>query len=231
MSNFKNNQRGFSPVESILVLVIIAMIAGVGWYVYRAMKNTNNAYSSATVTSTSGSPKFGKATKSTTATKTYTDQSNVYTVSYPASWTLGQGGGGGDTHPAALLDELAATLTPPNAPDVGANDPNAIDIQSYRSSDTAGIMKFYITGDGNTTPRKLTINGYDAVYQQSIGGVGKSSIAYTDDNYVVTHNGVTVVFFYRVKQSATQQDNIPPFDVSSTVAAFTDVVKSIKFLN
>jgi hypothetical protein len=59
----RRNQKGFGAVEGLLILVIVGLIGFVGWYVYRAMQNTNNAYNSATKTSASASPKFGKAAK------------------------------------------------------------------------------------------------------------------------------------------------------------------------
>lgn len=48
----------FSAVEVLLVLVIIGATGYLGWYVARSLQNINNAYSSATKTSNSASPRF-----------------------------------------------------------------------------------------------------------------------------------------------------------------------------
>jgi prepilin-type N-terminal cleavage/methylation domain-containing protein len=42
----KLSQRGFSAVETVLVLVIIAIVAFTLWYVFNAKSNTSNSYDS-----------------------------------------------------------------------------------------------------------------------------------------------------------------------------------------
>ena len=48
---YKNNQRGFSAVEGLLIVVIVAIIGGVGYYVWHAQKQSNNTLSTASSTS------------------------------------------------------------------------------------------------------------------------------------------------------------------------------------
>jgi type II secretory pathway pseudopilin PulG len=60
------NQKGFAVLEGLLVLIIIGMLAGIGWYVMRASKNTNNILNSA---STSSTKSAAKKTSSAGATK------------------------------------------------------------------------------------------------------------------------------------------------------------------
>lgn len=67
----KLNKKGFSAVELVLLLVLVLAIAGVGYYIYKAKKNTDSAYNNAanaqTITKqTTTKPK-------TTATNTITD--------------------------------------------------------------------------------------------------------------------------------------------------------------
>lgn len=45
-------------METVLAVVIVGAIGFIGWYVLSALHNTNSAYSTATKTSTSKSPKF-----------------------------------------------------------------------------------------------------------------------------------------------------------------------------
>ena len=40
------SQKGFSAVEVVLLLVIVAMLGGVGWYVLNANKEADDGYSS-----------------------------------------------------------------------------------------------------------------------------------------------------------------------------------------
>lgn len=64
MSTKQQDQHGFSGVETVLVLVIVAVIGLVGWYVYRARQNTNSTYNA--INSSSTAPGFGN--KKTVAT-------------------------------------------------------------------------------------------------------------------------------------------------------------------
>lgn len=64
MSTKQPDERGFSAIETVLVVVIVAAIGLVGWYVYRARQNTNKTYNA--INSSSTSPGF--ATKKSVAT-------------------------------------------------------------------------------------------------------------------------------------------------------------------
>ena len=68
----KFNQRGFSPVETVLVLVIVGLIAFVAWYVFRTKSDTDTTLGNAANTQTEVST--GNSTKSTaTSTKSSTE--------------------------------------------------------------------------------------------------------------------------------------------------------------
>jgi cytoskeletal protein RodZ len=43
----KKNQSGFSAIEALLILVIVGIIGGTGWYVIQANKNTNDTLNNA----------------------------------------------------------------------------------------------------------------------------------------------------------------------------------------
>lgn len=76
MSSIKQDEHGFSPVESVLVIVIVAVIGFVGWYVYQARQNSNKALDAAT--STGVAPRFANNSKKAAATSTNTgDTSNT----------------------------------------------------------------------------------------------------------------------------------------------------------
>ena len=53
MTKFKSNQKGFSTVEGLLLLVIVLIVAGVGYYVWHSQNKATNTISSSS--STSGS--------------------------------------------------------------------------------------------------------------------------------------------------------------------------------
>lgn len=70
------NQDGFSPVEWVLMLVIVGILAGTGWYVYKANSNSKDTLNLAAGTNVAVKQ---KAKKSTT-TNSSTNASTAYTV-------------------------------------------------------------------------------------------------------------------------------------------------------
>lgn len=48
----KNNQKGFSAVETVLVLVIVGLIAFIAWYVFKSRSDTDTTLSNAANTQT-----------------------------------------------------------------------------------------------------------------------------------------------------------------------------------
>ncbi len=52
----RTKENGFSPIETILVLVIVGMVSFIGWYVYHARNNANKDLNSAASTSQSLTP-------------------------------------------------------------------------------------------------------------------------------------------------------------------------------
>lgn len=82
------NQRGFAILEAVLILVIIAIVGGVGWYVVKQNKDKDQ---SKTETSSSSAPQEPSLqeieTLDTSDWKNYTDDGG-YTFSYPSDWSL-----------------------------------------------------------------------------------------------------------------------------------------------
>jgi type II secretory pathway pseudopilin PulG len=58
----KKTQRGFSAVEALLLVIIIGMLVGVGWYVWHSQKQVDKTYSQ--TANSSVSPKSKKSTNS-----------------------------------------------------------------------------------------------------------------------------------------------------------------------
>lgn len=56
----KTNQKGFSTLEVILILVIVGLVGFVGWYVYDSSQKTNDTYTAASKSSSSDSATIKK---------------------------------------------------------------------------------------------------------------------------------------------------------------------------
>jgi len=57
MSTKPTDERGFSAVETLLVVVAIAAVGLIGWYVYHVRQTTNSTYNAAS--SNGAGPAFG----------------------------------------------------------------------------------------------------------------------------------------------------------------------------
>jgi len=66
MGKLRDNQAGFGAIETVLLVVVVAVIGFVAWYVYKANNNANKTLNQATQVS-STSPHFAKTPAKTTA--------------------------------------------------------------------------------------------------------------------------------------------------------------------
>ena len=80
----KNNQKGFSGVEGLLTLVIVGLIAFVGWYVWSTNSKSNQTLTNANKTSesTTASPKIPLGWTS------YENKSLGISFAYPKNWSF-----------------------------------------------------------------------------------------------------------------------------------------------
>jgi hypothetical protein len=98
MNKLQSNETGFSAIEAILILVIIALLVFVGWFVWHSKQTANKTLASATQATTVS--KQQAKTGSTSSTKATTDPyagwlslcstSGDLCVKYPSDWKLSQ---------------------------------------------------------------------------------------------------------------------------------------------
>jgi len=92
MNKLKKNEWGFSAIEAVLLLVVVIALVGVGYYVYRAKKNTTATYNAAANTSTNSTTSTQSASINTTdVTKLLTTFYQKYSTvdsAAPSSGTL-----------------------------------------------------------------------------------------------------------------------------------------------
>lgn len=216
----KKNQKGFSAVEGLLILIIVGLLVFVGWYVYQTKKTTNSTETSTTSTPTQ------------TTTKDYTDTSGTYALKYPSDWTVKEQADESAWDPGLPphLKSLPA-FTPSNL-SAGAFNRDNVQVIIFKTDDPKKLLDLYRGGRvQKITSKAMTISGYPAAYYQDVQPTTKSGndmLGYTDDYYTVTHNGLTLLFSFREKQTDTSTSS---FDSTSIVPAYTGLVKSVKFLN
>lgn len=83
MSKLRNHQAGFSAVEAVMVLVIVALIGVVGFLVYK-----NHETTTASVTTTKPASKAPTSSNPYAGWKTYTLKYEKASFKYPGSWQL-----------------------------------------------------------------------------------------------------------------------------------------------
>jgi len=188
----KKNQSGFSIVEGLLILIIVGIIGGTGWYVWQAKNNTDDNLSSAT--KTSNSSQSTATTSPYSGWKTFTSENEKFTFKYPNDWKITSEAPNGNlkeevglqgpnnflmTYSLVKIDPNAATPAD-HAKSGSDNDPYAYDPNSnvYNGATKLNIKNFerplYIVIDQNT------ING-----NQPVQGIGISeSKTYTAQKYI-----------------------------------------------
>lgn len=67
----KSNSSGFVAIEMILILVVLAVAGGTGWYVWHSKQQTNKTYTATSQAAQSTLPKTTKKSTSTPATQKY----------------------------------------------------------------------------------------------------------------------------------------------------------------
>jgi Tfp pilus assembly protein PilV len=223
----KKNQSGFSAIEALLILVIVGIIGGTGWYVLQANKNTNNTLNNAGLgTAAKSGKKISPAPTSpadpTSSWTSYSSKSGKYSLKYPSTWAIS-----------------------PISPSVcGGDDSNLLlggDSKSVGKYCADGGGQIYInsvTGDSrsnnvlqskdwkNTTSTKVTVDGVQGDKQTGIannqgdllGSLPDGSII---DRYTFYVNGRTYTANYEKRDS--YPDVQSDFDIM--------VTKTLKFSN
>ena len=81
----KGNQKGFTAVEGLLILVIVGLIGFVGWFVYDSKNKSESNYNSAASTATNS---VAKSTNKYAGWNSYTLKYEKLSFKYPSSWQV-----------------------------------------------------------------------------------------------------------------------------------------------
>lgn len=119
----KPNEKGFSTVEALLLIVIVGIIGFAGWYVWHTRANSKSVNHSSSQTSNTKAPQHGSPEPGLSA---YDD--DFISFSYPSDWKVEKQYSFTDTYGAYLIN-----LTAPVDGGLRAADPAIKDLYLHAS--------------------------------------------------------------------------------------------------
>lgn len=211
------NEKGFSVVAIVLVILALGIFGGSGWYVWQKQndKSASNSISQTT----------------DTTQVNHTDSSKTFSIQYPSSWSVlpyEAPGYDGPVRPEPDWTKTPQSITLSSQ----SNKKAEIHINGHKDADTTIDKEIgAINQDQFNSYSKVTINGYEAV-KHVLDFVGPSDAEkYKDTVYIVLYDGNKVELKFRERYSNTTTNGENDFDVTSLVPDFEQAVNSIKYLH
>jgi len=208
------NRKGFAGVEALLILVVIAIIGGTGYFVYQSQKKTNDTLNSASKSASVTKTKKKTAVKDATSDWTsYTSTDGKYSLKYPSSWATA-------THPE--LCSPGILLLGPDAESVGKCASDALGQISVAS--TSGDYRSsydYSKQAGFTINKKtnVTVDKVSGTRVEATAGEGQTALLGSYPNgtkavaYIFYTNGYTYAAAYTQEPTgALSKDVLGDFD-------------------
>jgi hypothetical protein len=128
----KKNQSGFSAIAALLILVIVGIIGGTGWYVVQANNKATDTLDNAGLGTTAKAKKKKQTTPTpasqadpTTNWTAYSSKAGEFSLKYPSSWVK--------SNNSQYCDEHGSLLLGPNTQAVGhcqSDNPGQIFVSS-----------------------------------------------------------------------------------------------------
>lgn len=218
------NSKGFGLVETMLVLAVVVIIGGIGYYVF------------------SKKPEPKQQPAPTVQYKQETDSTQSFGYSYPENWMIEPYvwedccGGPPDTEPDWSKESKPITLHPSDNSEVDVTiTSNKYDEYTYSSYEslTASVKEDYfakILFDGTRD------DGHKALFTKVdyLGPPDAKVESFTDHRYYFDNGDTYLVVQFREKYHHDWPDDEaggPDIDNSKYLADFEHIAKSIKFSN
>lgn len=197
----KNEQKGFSLAEIMLVLVFITLIGFIGWYVMNSKKEISQK--------TTNTEQSQEQSSDNSKYKTYQHPSLSYSFQYPSSWTVEK-----DSNPQSGSNISDMTLIiSPDVVDKTGNEGIGIKqgasmtvlVSSKKAADKE--LSYYLNkGDASiSNPKSLTVSGESAV-QYNAEAEGPALLT-----TLFYHNGLRY-FIHTETASSDFQKYLPEYD-------------------
>lgn len=203
------NQKGFSPTLAVLIIVVMGLIGGLGYYVYQAQQNNQTK---------------SNVSNTRQPLKQFTDPTKSYSFSYPGDW---------DVKKLPSLGEKVQSISI-NYPGGPETDPIIItfDRTPTQAQQTAASWEAAAKEEPNLFSTSK-INGYMAMQRHIEYDDDKGNVV--EDTYLIINNDQSsVVILIESKNIRSRTDDSFDaslnFDATDKLADFKAIVNSTKFL-
>jgi hypothetical protein len=225
----KRNQCGFTAVAGLLVLVIVAIIGGTGWYVMQANKNTDNTLNKAGLGTAAKSAKKSSPAPAPKADPTadwvaYSSKTGNFSLRYPSSWLKAQLPSDG----CGVNDNFLMIAPDSNSLGKYCTDGGIGQVAFDSNKISESFVPKYTEGNGykNVESKSVTVNGVAGTRQYATAtgqDNGPALGALPDGTKVVFYSFTTngKVYTAQYNQRPTYTDNLSDFDLM--------VTKTLKF--
>lgn len=216
----KSGQKGFTVIETLLVLILLAILGFTGYYVWHSQKTANSTYNSAAKTSNSTASSSadnwqtytGKVTDQADNSASEADQIS-YTFKYPGDWKFfpigtqetvdGQTG-------ANSFQEIAPSLGSNKAISFNGRttSKNAEDYYHSLVGDQSGLIGPKWEGVGSVST-KSGYSGYTSKLVTSTGTTYETDISNNKSGVVVFNYGAAMNVDQTTMRKIFESVNIP----------------------
>ena len=224
MKKLSKNQTGFTLVEALLIILILAVLGGVSYMVYHNhhKAKTNSTDSTTTTSSSSNSTKAATNSNPYAGWKTY--NGNNVSFQYPSSWTVGT-----NANPAVGVSVTSPIFTSSTAGvdsnSYGSKISMLAQIGTVSSTDYCAGSTCQVTA---VVPlRNSQLSGDElAIVDQTVSGSSDTTFVVTNGSTKVGDTSVTEVGASGQYVSGQAEYNSPTLE--STVTASVSNVTTLK---
>ncbi len=231
MGKISKDQRGFSALETVLILIVVGLIGFVGWYVYHAKNNTDKTLTQANSSSSSVKPQ-----KTPKTTQSVALASNSVTFDMPLKWTFEKGS---DKCRAFVTSNVTCIDGADISPDekLATRYGNGTEFfhfsvsvfENKNNTDAKGwLLNEYQDGlpDSDDANSISKINGYNSYYvEKTYDGDGTSV---REGYYVLVANEKSVVVYARTYEPGELSDGSKVGDFRKFEPQIKTIAESIK---
>jgi hypothetical protein len=151
----QTNEDGFSAVEAILILIVVAIIGFAGWFVWHSQQATSKTLDAANNSSAASSSKQSTTSKPSNQTqsdpyagwKSYTLANSKISFKYPSAWQLSDSSGDGE-HASDMVslkgnNDFSLNITVSDTGHPGADyTPTVVTAQPVNFAGNQGYLDF-----------------------------------------------------------------------------------------